>query len=125
MRLEDIMAHFMYRAELCFQHCAETSFRVFQCQKKFLSLNTLLIATLTLLLLCQTLSHIIYLQTSRNIESITFVIDFEKLSLQKHLYWPGIQMTRQVYETTYNYMLHTQIIREVTCMKTSRILQGP
>ena len=46
-------------------------------------------------------SHSLYLQTSRTIESITFVIDFEKLSLQKHLYLPGIQMTRKVYETTY------------------------
>ena len=27
---------------------------------------------------------------------VTFVIDYEKLSLQRHYYWPGIQMMRKV-----------------------------
>jgi hypothetical protein len=29
-------------------------------------------------------------------ELVTFVIDYEKLSLQRHYYWPGIQMIRKI-----------------------------
>jgi hypothetical protein len=36
------------------------------------------------------------IQKGRQIESITFVMDFEDLSIQKHLYWPGIQMIRKL-----------------------------
>ena len=32
----------------------------------------------------------------RIIETITIVIDFEKLSFQRHYYWPAIEMLKQV-----------------------------
>ena len=36
------------------------------------------------------------LQKGQHIDSITFVIDFDKFSPQRQFYWPGIQMIRKV-----------------------------
>ena len=54
VKLDDIMTHFMYRAELCFQRCAEASVRVYRC----VCTKTKYIAkTLTLVLLSKSLYY--------------------------------------------------------------------
>lgn len=35
-------------------------------------------------------------QKGRPIETMTIMVDFEGLSLQKHYYWPGIEMVKEV-----------------------------
>ena len=37
-----------------------------------------------------------YLQHGRHIESLTFVLDLEQLSMERHYYWPGIRRVQRV-----------------------------
>ena len=41
-------------------------------------------------------TNLCYLQKGKHIETVTAVLDCENLSLQKHSYWPGIEMLREV-----------------------------
>ena len=41
-------------------------------------------------------THLPLPQNGPQIESITIILDAEKLSFQRHYYWPGIQLSRQV-----------------------------
>ncbi len=42
-------------------------------------------------------THMPLPQNGPHIESVTTILDAEKLSFQRHYYWPGIQLSRQVH----------------------------
>lgn len=86
MRLDDIIRLCLYRAELGAKLCAEASSQV--CIERHHMVNCI-----------HCFSHsILYLQNGRHIETLTLVIDYEKMSIRRHYYWPGIQMAKKVYQ---------------------------
>ena len=47
------------------------------------------------------LSVLQHLQKGKHIETVTAVLDCENLSLQRHSFWPGIEILREVTSTWY------------------------
>ena len=71
----------MYRAEYGLKLCAEASAKVCA-YDSLIHLNSF--------------HSSFYLQNGRHIETVTFVLDLEKLSMEKHFYWPAIRKVQKV-----------------------------
>ena len=85
MLLDDLLKNKGYRLEQCHQILREQSKKVYT-----------LSCFVGIYIVVSTSFNISLLQHGRRIETETVVLDFANLSIQRHYYWPAIDMLKAV-----------------------------